>query len=147
MRRTRARLLAAVVVISSAGVASASLDLVVAGPGPRGPAGAAGSDGGIAIDDGIVIVGSDAPMEGGIDAVIAGSDAPMEAGVDAGTGSDAPTATIDIVETTIAISGPQGSTAMATANVVTPNFGQLGSASIASSDPSVKLSYCGLPTC
>jgi hypothetical protein len=149
MRRTRARLLAAAVVISSAGVASASLDLVVSGPGPRGPAGAAGSDGGITIDDTIVVAGSDAPMEGGFDAIVAGSDAPMEGGIDAlpDAGSDAPTATIDIVETTIAISGPQGSTAMATANVITPDFGQLGSASIASSDPSFKLSYCGLSTC
>ena len=137
MRRTRARLLAAAVVITTAGVASASLDLMVTGThGPRAIP-SAGSDASIGLDGG----------GGGFDAPT-GLDAGGEGGFDAfpDTGSDAP-ATINIVENTIAITGPQGNVASGSAMVVTADTGMLGSASITSPDGSMKLSYCGATTC
>ncbi|HEY5951555.1 MAG TPA: choice-of-anchor D domain-containing protein [Kofleriaceae bacterium] len=127
MRRTRARVLAAAVVITTAGVASASLDLVVQNPNAGQPVSSAVGDAGLD--------GSDAPTEGGFDA-------PTEGGSDA-----PPTATINIVENPIAITGPSGNVATATATIVTADTGQLGSASIASADSSMTLSYCGLATC
>jgi hypothetical protein len=138
MRGIRARLLAAAVVIATAGVASASLDLVVTNPhAPGSGVTAAANDAIISTDD---VFPSDAGT---------GSDAP-EAGLDAppDTGSDGSTpATIDIVENTIPISGPQGNVAFATATVISPNMGMLGTATITSADSSMMLTYCGATTC
>ncbi len=147
MRRTRARLLASAVVILTAGVASAAFDVVVENPtaGYGRTVLAAGGDAGIDDDS-----GSDAPTEGGMDAPTEGGmDAPTEGGMDAmpDTGSDAGLTSIYIVESSVAISGPPGTPATATATVDSMNGGSLGSASISSSDSSMKLSYCGLTTC
>ncbi|HEX5062653.1 MAG TPA: hypothetical protein VFV99_24945, partial [Kofleriaceae bacterium] len=158
MRRSRARLLAAAVVVSTAGAASASLDLVVHGdPSPYGARavvvlGAIGGDGGT-IDD-TPLAGSDGPSDGFDAPMEGGFDAPMEGGLDGPVGSDGggipdapPITTIDIMEPTIAITGPQGVLSQATATVITMDTGQLGSAAIFSTDSSMKLSYCGLTTC
>jgi uncharacterized protein (TIGR03382 family) len=142
--KTRARAVAVAFVVATASAASASLDLIVENPAIGS---AAGSDGGVDDTgfDADVGIGSDAPQlqDAGIDTG-AGSDAPPgDAGSDSGMGSDAPPApSIDIVEDQLAISGPQGTPASATATVVTPTLNTtLSYASV--SDPGFGIELCG----
>jgi hypothetical protein len=160
MRRSRARALTAAVVILTAGVAAASLDLVVTNSDAATPTTSVGGDADIDFDGGTTDGGGEGGFDSGGEAGFdSGSDAAFDSGGEAGFdsggegGFDAPAdtaaapATIDIDEASIDIIGPQGVLSTATATVSTPDTGALGSATITSSDSSMKLSYCGGISC
>lgn len=168
-------MLASAAVVVTAGVASASIALGVGAPhAPTGlHADSTDPDGGPDDADGsdsLDIGGFDIGGEGGFDsATDAGFDIGGEAGptdtmmvpdigFPDGPGSDAMIPdgmipdggmppTISIMEPSISIIGPQGTTSVGTATIYTMNTGTLGTAAIFSADTSMQLVDCAATMC
>jgi hypothetical protein len=170
MTRARARLLAAALVIGTAGLASATVALGVTSPALPGRSiavNAGPGDGGMTLPDGGGEGGFDGSDSGsfpdgggggfdgpggGFDGPGGTFDAPMppDDGMPPSDGFELPDAgmgrSISIVEGTIAISGPSGNTAMGSATIYTNDTGTLGVANLFG-DSNITLAACGLQSC